>query len=155
MEACNHHLADRCVPAKLPRMMREAGYEVEFIRPLVFLDTVLRRDGLAMMLLNLMHAYAIQNDLVDEPTVRGWADEQRHVAQAPPLVSSHFRWTGRSTVSAMSFERVFGRLKDFRRVATRYDKLARNFLAGLCLSAAVAYWVNQEGKLACTYEVIR
>lgn len=27
-------------------------------------------------------------------------------------------------------ERMYGRLKDFRRVATRYDKLARNFLAG-------------------------
>jgi transposase len=39
-------------------------------------------------------------------------------------------------------ERMFGRLKDFRRIATRYDKLARNFLAGLCLAAAVAYWVR-------------
>ncbi len=28
-------------------------------------------------------------------------------------------------------ERMFARLKDFNRVATRYDKLARNFLAGL------------------------
>jgi transposase len=37
---------------------------------------------------------------------------------------------------------MFGRLKDFRRIATRYDKLARNFLAGLCLAAAVAYWVR-------------
>jgi len=27
-----------------------------------------------------MQAYAIQNDLVDEPTVRGWADEQRRLA---------------------------------------------------------------------------
>ncbi len=39
-------------------------------------------------------------------------------------------------------ERMFGRLKDFRRIATRYDKLARNFMAGLCLAAAVAYWVR-------------
>jgi transposase len=39
-------------------------------------------------------------------------------------------------------ERMFGRLKDFRRVATRYDKLARNFLAGLCLAAALAYWIT-------------
>ena len=38
-------------------------------------------------------------------------------------------------------ERMFGRLKDFRRVATRYDKLARNYLAGLCLGAAVTYWI--------------
>ena len=39
-------------------------------------------------------------------------------------------------------ERTFCRLKDFRRIATRYDKLARNFLAGLCLVVAICYWIN-------------
>jgi len=38
-------------------------------------------------------------------------------------------------------ERMFGRLKDFRRVATRYDKLAANFLAAIYLTAAVCYWL--------------
>jgi arsenite methyltransferase len=61
-------------------MMRQAGYQVDTIRPLVFLDTVLRNDGLAMMLLNLMQAYALQNNLVDRPTVGAWADEQRRLA---------------------------------------------------------------------------
>jgi transposase len=37
-------------------------------------------------------------------------------------------------------ERMFCRLKDFRRVATRYDKLARNFLAGVMLAAALIWW---------------
>jgi transposase len=39
-------------------------------------------------------------------------------------------------------ERCFCRLKDFRRIATRYDKLARNFLASVHLAARVAYWIN-------------
>jgi transposase len=39
-------------------------------------------------------------------------------------------------------ERMFCRLKDFRRLATRYDKLARNFLATVILAALVAYWLN-------------
>ena len=39
-------------------------------------------------------------------------------------------------------ERMFARLKDFRRVATRYDKLARNFLAGALLAATVIWWLN-------------
>jgi transposase len=39
-------------------------------------------------------------------------------------------------------ERMFARLKDFRRVATRYDKLARNFLAGALIVAAVIWWLN-------------
>lgn len=39
-------------------------------------------------------------------------------------------------------ERMFARLKDFRRVATRYDKLARNFLAGALIAATVVWWLN-------------
>ena len=38
-------------------------------------------------------------------------------------------------------ERCFGRLKDFRRIATRYDKLAGNFFSAVCLVAIVAYWI--------------
>jgi transposase len=33
-------------------------------------------------------------------------------------------------------ERFFNKLKHFRRVATRFDKLARNFLAAVALAAA-------------------
>jgi SAM-dependent methyltransferase len=97
MKAWDHHLADRCVPAKLPHLMRRTGYELVSIRPLVFLDTVFRPDGLAMMLLNLMQAYAIQNDLVEESTVRGWADEQRELAAAGRFFFSlvHFVGSGR------------------------------------------------------------
>lgn len=39
-------------------------------------------------------------------------------------------------------ERMWCRLKDFRRIATRYDKLARNYLAGAHLAATAAYWLN-------------
>jgi transposase len=38
-------------------------------------------------------------------------------------------------------EAMFCRLKDFRRIATRYDKLARNFLSAVSLAAAVAFWL--------------
>jgi transposase len=34
------------------------------------------------------------------------------------------------------FERFFNKLKQFRAIATRYDKLARNFLAAIQLVAA-------------------
>ncbi len=41
-----------------------------------------------------------------------------------------------------AIERMFGRrLKDFRRIATRYDRLATNYLAAVCLAAAVSYWL--------------
>jgi len=37
-------------------------------------------------------------------------------------------------------ERAFCRLKDWRRVATRYDKLARNFRATILLAAVLIWW---------------
>jgi transposase len=36
---------------------------------------------------------------------------------------------------------AFNRLKDFRRIATRYDRLARNYLASVCLAAALVGWI--------------
>jgi len=38
-------------------------------------------------------------------------------------------------------ERMLCRLKDFRRVATRYDRNAANFLAAVCIAAVVSYWL--------------
>jgi len=39
-------------------------------------------------------------------------------------------------------ERLWCRLKDWRRIATRYDKLARNFLSGALIAATIAFWCN-------------
>jgi transposase len=40
-------------------------------------------------------------------------------------------------------ERFFNQLKHFRAIATRYDKVARNFLAGLQL-AAITYCSTED-----------
>ena len=40
-----------------------------------------------------------------------------------------------------AIERMFGRLKDFRRIATRYDRLAIHYLAAVCIAATVSYWL--------------
>lgn len=39
-------------------------------------------------------------------------------------------------------ERMWCRIKDWRRIATRYDKLAANYLSGAYIAAALSYWVN-------------
>ena len=39
-------------------------------------------------------------------------------------------------------ERLWCRLKDWRRIATRYDKLANNFLAATTIAATITYWCN-------------
>jgi transposase len=39
-------------------------------------------------------------------------------------------------------ERMFCRLKDFRRIATRYDKRADTFLSGVFIAATLIWWLN-------------
>lgn len=53
-----------------------------------------------------------------------------------PIDYDQVRYKGRWRIEA-----AFCRLKDFRRVATRYDKLARNFLSAVALATLVAFWV--------------
>ena len=36
-------------------------------------------------------------------------------------------------------ENMFGRLKDWRRTATRYDRCARAFFSAICIAAVVTY----------------
>jgi transposase len=36
---------------------------------------------------------------------------------------------------------MFGRLKDFRRIATRYNRSANNFLAAVHIAAVICCWL--------------
>ena len=75
--------------------------------------------------------------------VRGLIEGQRAVPNIPPkstrLWKSCFSKTlykGRNAI-----ERMFCRLKDCRRLATRYDRLATNFLGSIHLAAAIMWWL--------------
>ena len=39
-------------------------------------------------------------------------------------------------------ERMFNPLKDFRRIATRYDKPARNFASAITLATLIIWWAG-------------
>ena len=52
-----------------------------------------------------------------------------------------FRWTKAIYRERNHVERFFNRLKQFRRIATRYDKLGATFLAFIQL-AAVRIWLR-------------
>jgi transposase len=52
-----------------------------------------------------------------------------------------FRFSKRLYKLRWRIEAAFNRLKDFRRIATRYDRLARNYLASVCLVAALVWWI--------------
>ena len=38
-------------------------------------------------------------------------------------------------------ENMFGRLKDWRRVHTRYDRCAHAYFSAICIAAAVIFWL--------------
>ena len=79
----------------------------------------------------------------DSNAIRRQVEERGAMPNIPPKVNrrwkscfSPFLYRDRNAI-----ERMFGRLKDFRRIATRYDRLAINYLAAVCLAATVCYWL--------------
>jgi transposase len=38
-------------------------------------------------------------------------------------------------------ENMFGKLKDWRRIHTRYDRCAHTFMSAICIAATVIFWL--------------
>jgi transposase len=79
----------------------------------------------------------------DANAIRRQVQERGTMPNIPPKANrkwkpcfSPFLYRNRNAI-----ERMFCRLKDFRRVATRYDRSATNFLAAVCIAAAISYWL--------------
>ena len=62
----------------------------------------------------------------------------------PTIKTRHHQWSfDRKCYQARNLvERMFNRLKDYRRIATRYDKLARNFASAIALVSIVIWWTD-------------
>ena len=78
----------------------------------------------------------------DSNAMRAAVQAQGADAVIPPTRSPktllHY---SRATYRARNLvERLWCRMKDWRRVATRYDKLARNHMAGAFLAASLTFW---------------
>lgn len=79
----------------------------------------------------------------DSNAVRRQIENAGSVPNIPPKSNrkwkncfSPYLYRGRNAI-----ERMFGRIKDFRRIATRYDRLAQNYLAAVHIAAIVCYWL--------------
>jgi len=57
-----------------------------------------------------------------------------------PTRKNHYPFDKAAYRQRNLIERMFARLKDFRRIATRYDKLARNYAVAVSLAAIVTWW---------------
>lgn len=78
----------------------------------------------------------------DSAELRGWL-QGRGTTPVIPNKSNWkrpFRFNKRTYRWRHRIENAFCRLKDFRRIATRYDRLAPNYLASVCLIAAIMWW---------------
>jgi transposase len=78
----------------------------------------------------------------DSAPLRLWLNE-RGTKPVIPNKSNRkqpFSFDRKSYKQRHRIENAFCRLKDFRRIATRYDRLAKNFLASVCLVAAIVWW---------------
>lgn len=64
-----------------------------------------------------------------------WRASRGRSGGRPPAFDAS-AYKGRNVV-----ERAFGRLKQWRAIATRYDKHARNYRAGIVLAAIVLFWL--------------
>lgn len=79
----------------------------------------------------------------DTDAIRRQIEAQGAVPNIPPKATR--RW--KSCFSPVLYrarnavERMFCRLKDYRRIATRYDKLGANFLAAVYIVASVTCWL--------------
>lgn len=40
-------------------------------------------------------------------------------------------------------ENMFGKLKDWRRIHSRYDRCAHTFMSAICIAVTLIFWINQ------------
>ncbi len=69
---------------------------------------------------------------------RAWANIPPKSNRKDPICFSPFLYKARNLI-----ERFFNKAKQFRRIATRYDKLAENYLAALKL-VAIRIWLRDN-----------
>ena len=97
-EAWDGHLAERCVPALLPSLLRHAGFMLEQVLPVPVVDATLRPGGYAEMMLHRIASYALQNRGIGADEVNAWQEEQRGLAEEGKFsfALTHFVITARS-----------------------------------------------------------
>jgi len=86
----------------------------------------------------------IADKAYDADSLRKWLDE-RHIKAVIPSTAARrtpYPLDRRVYRRRNVIERLFGRLKNWRRIATRYDRHANNYLAAVALVAVVTEWTK-------------
>lgn len=79
----------------------------------------------------------------DADSLRKWLKQRKIKAVIPSTASRRQPYPLDSRVYKRRnfIERVFCKLKNWRRIATRYDRHAQNYLSGLALAAIMIAWI--------------
>ena len=110
--------------------------------PLRFLLTPGQRNDITQAG-GLLGGYEAEAVIADRGYDADWLVEQIEAAGAEPVIPPKANRTEQRAYDANLYadrnkiERLFNRLKHYRRVATRYEKLGRNYLAFVHLAAAM------------------
>jgi len=79
----------------------------------------------------------------DSKALREWLEERGTKAVIPPRKNRKVQYEYDQALYKQRnlIERMFNRLKDFRRIAMRFDRNVKTFLAAIALAATVAFWL--------------
>lgn len=87
----------------------------------------------------------IADKVYDVDSLRSWLKARRIKAVIPSTATRTVPYPldGPAYRRRNGIERLFGRLKNRRRIAIRYDRVARTYPAALALVAAAAEWTKR------------
>ena len=79
----------------------------------------------------------------DSQELREWLEERGTKAVIPPRKNRkvQYEYDKAAYKQRNIIERMFCRLKDWRRIHTRFDRNVRNFMAAIALAEAVIWWL--------------
>ncbi len=79
----------------------------------------------------------------DADSLRKWLKQRKVKAVVPSTASRRLPYPldSRAYKRRNLIERMFCKLKNWRRIATRYDRYAQNYLSGLALAAIMIAWI--------------
>ena len=87
-------------------------------------------------------AHLIADKGYDSAAFRDWLRKRGTTPVIPPRKSRNLQYRYDKALYRQRnvIERMFGRLKDFRRIATRFDRNVTSYFGALCLIAALVWW---------------
>jgi len=85
--------------------------------------------------------YMIADKGYDSTALREWLEGRGTKPVIPPRVNRKVQYSYDKALyrTRNVIERSFGRLKDYRRIATRFDKDVTVFLAALCIAVTIIW----------------